>query len=908
MAAWSPTSEKDWARRFGFVAVPLFGKQRSSNQPGNHFVLLDGQRSSLTFSRGDAQSLLKSRRPIEWAWSANVRGSILVDEVTTNIYGVNWDQPSDVREGREADTLLKGIEVAPLLGAETSIARAMDVFRSIRQEVRDYGGRDLDAIHAFTVLLMLVDSIRQGVMPDNVRMLGGVLTELTRQGRVSIEPGTLSSRVAALPIRDLADQLLSGNGPYSLDPYLLMRHASGTLFQEAHVRLAEPLQTQPKLFILLRDEVPRPRGRAQSDIHYTPTSLARFLTEQAVTEFRRLNPNAGSVKVLDPACGSGVFLVEAVRELESTGLAMKITGMDSSPISVAMTRSSVSSALRDSVAAVESTPPDIIKGDSLMQEWGEPDIILMNPPFLPWRRIDSKTRNAIEGSLADLFHGHADTAIAFIGKAAHTLRPGAVMATVLPAALLGSESAAKLRLSLSGPDWRMVVLGRVRGYGYFKDATVEPAFVVISRTAERVCCIRTLMAESDALDRAIRAVRTEPFDKNAEGPGWELGVSSALNADDWNPRPARAKELLRQFSQDAVVRPVLDLFDVHLGIRTGDKHVFVVPLSLVQQMDPTERRFFRPLADTIKRGRIRSPQFLFYPYDDRKLTITSEAQLKSLVPVFYSARLAPNKSNLQEQGRLQGRHWWELARPHLSWHTFGGPRLVSTSFAGREAFAFDEAGEYAVRQGNAWIWKGSRDLNTEEWFVYLAVLNSPIFEAVLDYFCPQMQGGQYEVAKRFLKSVPLPDVTLLAQRKKKQLGEYGRAIHQGKRVPLYSLSASAAAAFGVTLQDFITAFPLMPSARLEMDFEQLASKWKRETAVFSSDAQKMDHPSIRSVLRMGKAAIPLILRELENRPAWWFGVLQTLTGSDPVPPNKKGLLDESAAAWVAWGKENGYEV
>jgi hypothetical protein len=423
-----------------------------------------------------------------------------------------------------------------------------------------------------------------------------------------------------------------------------------------------------------------------------------------------------------------------------------------------------------------------------------------------------------------------------------------------------------------------------------------------------VCCIRTLIAESDALDRAIRAVRTEPPDKDAEGPGWELGISSALNADDWNPRPARAKELLRLFSQNTAVRAVPDLFDVHLGIRTGDKHVFIVPPSLVQQMDPTERRFFRPLADTIRRGRIQSPQFLFYPYDNGKLAITSEAQLKSLVPVFYSARLAPNRSNLQEQGRLQGRHWWELARPHLSWLTFGGPRLVSTCFAGRGAFAFDAAGEYAVRQGNAWIWKASGDLNIEEWFAYLAVLNSPIFEAVLDYFCPRVQGGQYEVAKRFMKNVPLPNMTLLAKREKKQLAEYGRAIHQGRRAPLYSLSTSAAAAFGVKLEDFIIAFPLTPSPRLELDFEQLASKWKRETAGFSSDAQKMKHSSVQSILRMGEAAIPLILRDLQNRPAWWFGVLRTLTGADPVPVNKRGLLDESAAAWIAWGKKNGYEL
>ena len=912
MAAWSTTSERDWASRFGFVAVPLFGKQRRSDQPGTHFVLLDGQRSSLTFSRGDAQSLLASRRPIEWAWSANVRGSILVDERTTSIYRVDWDQPEDVHQRRAtasgADSLLENIDTTPLLSVETSINRAMNIFRSVRQEVREYGGHDLDAIHAFIVLLLLADSIRQQIIPNDVRMLSHAVTELIQRGRLSIEPSTLSMQVSALPIRDLADQLLSSDGNYTLDPYLLIRHASGTLFQEAHVALVEPLQTGPKLFALLRDELPRPRGRAPSDIHYTPTSLARFLTEQAVIEFKRLNPNTDSVKVCDPACGSGVFLVEAIRELENTDLAMTVTGMDSSPISTAMTRVAVNSALRDSVGTVETANVGIVDGNSLAREWGNPDIILMNPPFLPWRRIDSRTRDAIKRSLGELYHGHADTAIAFIAKAALALKPGGVLATVIPAAFLQSESALRLRSLLSGAGWRIITLGRVRGYGYFADATVEPAFVVISKSTEQAICIRTVMAESDAVDSAIRAVRTVPPGKSREGPRWELGTINTLNAKDWSPRPARAKELLRQFGQSTTVRTVSDLFDVHLGIRTGDKKVFIVPPSLVQQMSTDELQFFRPVANIIKRGRVQSPDFVFYPYHNRKLSITSEAQLKSLVPVFYSICLAPNKSRLRGRKSKRDRRWWELVEPRLGWLRFGGPRVVSTAFGLHGAFAFDAAGEYAVVQGNAWLWKGSRDLSTEEWFAYLGVLNSPILEATIDYFSWKTQGGQYDLAKRFMDNIPLPDMTLLAKREKERLAKYGHAIHEGKRIPLYSHSASAAATFGVNPEDFIMGFPLTPSARLEMDFEKLSSKWKRETAMFSSDAQKMKHPSIQSILKMGEAAIPLILRDLENRPAWWFGVLQILTGSDPVPITKKGLLDESAAAWIAWGKANGYEL
>jgi hypothetical protein len=353
---------------------------------------------------------------------------------------------------------------------------------------------------------------------------------------------------------------------------------------------------------------------------------------------------------------------------------------------------------------------------------------------------------------------------------------------------------------------------------------------------------------------------------------------------------------------------VSDLFDVHLGIRTGNNHVFIVPASLVQQMETAERDFFRPLANIIKRGRIQSPQFVFYPYDNGKLAITSEAQLRSLVPVFYSARLKPSETTLQGRSSKRGRRWWELVEPRLSWLTFGGPRIVSTAFGRRGAFAFDAAGEYAIIQGDAWLWKGSRDLSTEEWFAYLAVLNSPIFEAVIDYFCPQTQGGQYDFSKRFMGNIPLPDMTLLAKREKKRLTECGRAIHEGKRVPLDSHSTSAAAAFGVKLEDFITAFPFTPSARLEMDFEQLASKWKVETGMLSRLDEKYTHTAYQQIIGMGEAAIPFILRDLKETRGHWFWALRAISGESPVPQQSAGDINKVIEAWLEWGRKKGYAI
>jgi len=52
-----------------------------------------------------------------------------------------------------------------------------------------------------------------------------------------------------------------------------------------------------------------------SGAYYTPTFLVDYILKYTVDEFFKNNPNEYNCKVLDPACGSGIFLVETFRKL-----------------------------------------------------------------------------------------------------------------------------------------------------------------------------------------------------------------------------------------------------------------------------------------------------------------------------------------------------------------------------------------------------------------------------------------------------------------------------------------------------------------------------------------------------------------------------------------------------------------
>ncbi|MCG3692594.1 class I SAM-dependent DNA methyltransferase [Aliarcobacter butzleri] len=53
----------------------------------------------------------------------------------------------------------------------------------------------------------------------------------------------------------------------------------------------------------------------ESGAYYTPTFLVDYILKYTVDDFFEKNPNSYNCKVLDPACGSGIFLVETLRKL-----------------------------------------------------------------------------------------------------------------------------------------------------------------------------------------------------------------------------------------------------------------------------------------------------------------------------------------------------------------------------------------------------------------------------------------------------------------------------------------------------------------------------------------------------------------------------------------------------------------
>src|SRR6266702_3162128 len=163
------------------------------------------------------------------------------------------------------------------------------------------------------------------------------------------------------------------------------------------------------------------------------------------------------VRVLDPACGSGNFLIEAARRLQAfsvrAGLSSRecvlllqrnLWGIDPDPISCFLAEMHVQTIIHSSASRpTPFSPLHIHQADSLVLPW-EPtvDLFIANPPYLAAKNNDLSGYNFAQQ------RGQADSYLLFLNLAFQVVRPGGWIGLVLPDPVLARANAARERARL----------------------------------------------------------------------------------------------------------------------------------------------------------------------------------------------------------------------------------------------------------------------------------------------------------------------------------------------------------------------------------------------------------------------------------------------------------------------------
>lgn len=777
-----------WANDLGLLPIPIFPNEHKSR-----FVMLNGPTGNFCL---DLSGDIGDMRGIAWSADVGHYVSVIGDDVEVQ----RWDAAPSVKERFSAQSVYRRLtefhsylEKSQPRYERSVVPHAIRVFRLLRATMSKDDGTS--SLMAFLTLLACVtdDTPRSDL---NVR-------------RWSLAP---SQREAASAISNadwefLSDELMRGRllEHLTLQPGLLLRHAAGQLFQEAHYEAAVAPQLTLPGFGPQPVSIKKKQTVVASGVHFTPPSLARMVVEQALA-FMQIKSD--KVRILDPACGSGEFLREALRQLRITGYEgeVELLGFDISEAACAMARFVLT---WEKNADPFPVVVNVKQADSLaLHDWPRRlDAVVMNPPFVSYEQLSSEQRSRISDTLGHLAKGRTDLSAAFVWKAVTSIEQAAVVATLVPASFLEAKATTSIRAEIQSFATPRFV-ARLGSQMLFRDVLVDAAALILQGgqdlpTQNTLAFwadhrIESTVAGIRALRRAHRTKRD--FRSPTIEDGYSIYLAPITSAVSWSPRSYESWELLSRLSS---LPKVQNLFDVHTGSRPGYLSAFVIDKASWFELPRREQRYFRPAVvnESISFGFLRDVKYVFYPYGRHHLS--TERELRSELPNYYAQALLPSKSELLKRtSKREQSRWWEMSESRV-WQHRPEPKIVSVYFGKAGSFAYDETGEFVVVQGFAWmprpVLKPKGFFPSDLAFAYLAILDSPVMNDFLEAVSNPVQGGQWDLSSRFVSNIPMPNLSKSENSSLvKALAALGLKIVRGVDVDRQELREGVYAVYGAT--------------------------------------------------------------------------------------------------------------
>lgn len=767
----------EWGTSLGLLPIYLRDTQESQNQ----YVLMNGSSGNFCLDFGGGIDSLTQQA---WAWSCDVGHYVTCagDSIVVNRWG------KGAREQRYSlqsvithiHDFHRHLEKASSDRSQSIVAHVLRVFRRIRAV-------DSDGVRSLRVLLHLMACAAGGFgkLSSEKELESWGLTQETIEASRQITPGTWHSLYTDL----------CGVGRYEVllpDFGLLLRHASGTVFQEAHLEVGNDSPTLWLPGLEMPVTVEPSAVPTETGIYFTPPALARTLAEEAV---RHVNTGAvpnRELIIFDPACGSGELLKECLRLLRVRGYTgrARVIGWDKSISAVDMAKFVLAWEARTWITGTVKI--DISQNNSVTSDaWpNNVDILVMNPPFRSWQRLSRTEQEALSKIVGAA--GKPNLAMAFAHRAVDAVRESGILAMIAPNSLLEAASGTETRQAMA-EALNPILIARLGDQSIFSRALVDAGMYVGSRKPQRRSRTQpspaaVLWADShqNSLNRALRGLRkwrdidSEPLSEN--------GFSVYLRADigdsgsPWIARPYDSWSLYQRFHDSKKLIPTNAVFDVRQGSRLGHD-VFVVPQDYVSGLRKSEQRFFRPavMNQSISDAHLRSLFYVFFPYGLDE-SIETEADLKKNVPRYYAERLLPVKDALAGRKTLVRQKelkWWDLLWPR-GWQMRLQPKLVSKYFGGPRSFALDSAGVFVVVVGNAWVLKKgvvpSGLFSEDVYMAMLAYMSTSVSYDLLEYLSVQVAGGQLDLSNKYVAGLPIPNLAVMEFSDQKKLIDVGKQI------------------------------------------------------------------------------------------------------------------------------------
>lgn len=756
-----------WAKQTGVLPVNLLHCQ---NAGVLKYAMLDGDINNFCLDYSENQDMDADAYK-QQAWSSNMRNYIRVAGDDVMLYSVGKNSPERISKSLVLNNMEKFYQyISPkqnVLTVEGIVPFVMKEFRGIRNWLRE----ENSAESSMTALLYMLASIKDSgsIGNDNLASLG--------------LPTNTFDIVGHLPsMEEHLQHLREGMNGFQPDVSLLLRHAAGQLFEEANYIA----KFNPQLSLFTNYDIKYAYNPQKLGAFYTPTYLARSIVEKVIKESHIEDKE--KISILDPACGSGEFLVEALRQLKTLGFAgkVKVYGWDVSSVAINIANFVLHFEKEEWNDSLEL---HIEEHDSVVHDWPNVDIVFMNPPYSSWEQLNDEQRQSVKELMPK---GKPNLSGVFYLKAVNALKENGIIGCVMPTSFLINDSTKELR-KVSKEKVMPFYIGRLGSF-VFQRAFVDVCVIMAKVRADADGSITMLWTDNKGklVPDALRKLRMIDYGAvtplNMENVSiYQQEAKSVLNNEVWMPlsyKEMQVKKTLDDLLVCGVMECVKDVFSVKQGCRTGNNSLFKIKKQELLAMEEAERSYFRPSvdSDSLQNNILQENSYVFFPYDENGLNILSEEELKDKVPTYYQKIIGSKESLGSRAGGIK--QWWALTRPR-EWQFTLGVRLVSAEFGNSSNFSIDESGRFVVERGLAWLPKDYQ-MPRDNLYAYLAILSSEYFNTLLAIYSKQLAGGNwFNLKKKFVDQIPLPRFSDNEDYTLQLLIGYGKKIANGVRFDYY---------------------------------------------------------------------------------------------------------------------------
>lgn len=549
--------------------------------------------------------------------------------------------------------------------------------------------------------------------------------------------------------------------PYDYDFAIISKHALSRIYEHYVSFLNFEEQNQLALFsVIPQEEIKKTYGSV-----YTPQFIARYFSRFLI---ERTPPSIlREMKIIDPACGSGIFLrtileylcnpnYEVYSSKEIEGLFNNIFGIDIDYNAVESARLSLS--LLYLVLMNGKLPKylNINKENSLeyFLKKGRDnnyDVVLSNPPYISFDNLNQESKTSLTQYLGEQFEKKPDFYLGFLKLAIETLKPGGFGFFVLPHSFLRTTSAKKMRSLLAEKTW-IISLADLSAIPVFED---KGSYVILLIFQKKLSNINQYPNATIALCRDFAGHALEDLVKNrkVETDFYKIfDVSqSYFKEEDWenvvvSPFELSIKKKLLNYKK------LSDIFEIKQGIITGGDDVFIIRRKDIPN---GETSIWRPLIKDRDIPRYEIPKttnyYVFYPLEkDKKLTLV---ELRKKYPQSWDY-LKDNKKKLPPR-KFQDKIWW-MPVSLRSEKTLFIPKIITPHLVLIPRFSFDKEGKFAISH-SPYLYPKVFTGDFTLFYYIIGILNSSIGAWLLSTHSDKYSKGYARLEVKTLRNVSIPD-------------------------------------------------------------------------------------------------------------------------------------------------------